>query len=138
MKKGVIIRVNPSAERLFGYESEALTGQKIELLVQKRFSGRHVQHRTDYAQNPHARAMGSEMELYGLRKDGTEFSIKLILSSYANKEGTFVIAFIVDITLRKQTEERLRNYSEDLENRSKAGRLFWKKRSKNSKRPNRS
>jgi len=114
--KGVITRVNPSVEKLFGYRQEELTGQKIEILVPKRLSAKHVGYREKYASNPHARSMGAGMDLYGLKKDGSEFPIELSLSPYNNEEGLFVIAFIIDITLRKEAEQKLKNYSEDLEN----------------------
>lgn len=117
--KGEITRVNPSAERLFGYTKEELIGQKIEILIPQRFSGKHEGHRTQYMERPHARSMGLGMELYGLKKDGSEFPVEISLSPYTNAEGHFVIAFIVDITLRKRAEEKMKHYSEDLEKQVK-------------------
>ena len=112
---GRITRINPSAEKLFGYNSGELTGLKIETLVPSRFSHKHEHHRTSYAHHPHARSMGLGMELFGLKKDGSEFPVEISLSPYSSDEGNFVIAFIVDVRLRKETEMKLRNYSEDLE-----------------------
>lgn len=117
--KGEIVRINPSAERLFGYESRELLGQKIELLVPKKLAGGHAHHRKGFAQNPHARSMGANMELYGLKKDGVEFPVEISLSPYTNSEEQFVIAFVIDITLRKQAEERLKSYSAELEKQVK-------------------
>ncbi|MES2131193.1 MAG: PAS domain-containing sensor histidine kinase [Bacteroidota bacterium] len=113
-EQGEIINVNPSAEKLFRYESGELLGKKIETLIPPRFSA-HMQHREKYNINPHARSMGAGMELYGLRKDGTELPVEISLSPYSNPEGKFVVAFIVDITVRKQSEEKLKNYSFELE-----------------------
>lgn len=113
--KGEIIRLNPSVERLFGYKKDELIGQKIEILIPKRFSA-HTRHREGYNENPHPRSMGAGMDLYGLKKDGTEIPVEISLSPYSSKEGKFVIAFIVDITVRKQAEEKLKSYSADLEN----------------------
>ncbi len=112
--QGEIINANPSAEKLFRYESGELSGKKIEVLIPSRFSA-HTRHREKYNENPHARAMGAGMELYGLRKDGTELPVEISLSPYSTPEGKFVVAFIVDITLRKQSEEKLKNYSFELE-----------------------
>lgn len=116
--KGEIIRINPSAEKLFKYEPGELLGKKIEVLIPKRFSA-HEQHREKYSERPHARSMGAGLELYGLKKDGTEVPVEISLSPYNNPEGKFVVAFIIDITLRKQTEERIKNYSSDLEKQVK-------------------
>jgi PAS domain S-box-containing protein len=118
-QNGEITRSNPSSEKLFGYEENELIGKKIEVLVPKRLSGKHSEHREKYIQNPHARAMGANMELFGLKKDGSEFPVEISLSPYHSSHGTFVIAFIVDITLRKQSEENLKNYSAELERQVK-------------------
>lgn len=117
--KGEIIRTNPSANKLFGYEEGELIGKRIEVLVPKRLSGNHVEHRDKYNHNPHARSMGSNMELFGLKKDGSEFPLEISLSPYSTAKGRFVIAFIVDTTLRKKAEEKLKNYSTELEKQVK-------------------
>ncbi len=117
--KGTITKINPSAEKLFGYNLGELIGKKIEILIPSRLSERHVHHRDRFSHNPHARSMGEGMELYGLKKNGTEFPIEISLSPYANKEGRFVIAFIVDTTVRKNSEEKLKNYSDELEKQVK-------------------
>lgn len=117
--EGRITRINPSAEKLFGYEGGELTGKKIEKLVPSRFNHQHQKNRADYVAHPHARAMGAGMDLFALKKDGSEFPVEISLSPYSSAEGNFVIAFIVDITQRKEAELRLRNYSEDLEKQVK-------------------
>ncbi len=117
-EKGEIIRINPSAEKLFKYDEGELLGKKIEVLIPKRFSA-HQSHREKYNEHPHARSMGAGLELYGLKKDATEVPVEISLSPYSNSEGKFVVAFIIDITLRKQTEERIKNYSSELEKQVK-------------------
>ena len=117
--KGEIIRTNPSAERLFGYEKDQLLEKKIEALIPKRLTDKHIGYREKYVHNPHPRSMGAGMELYGLKKDGSEFPVEISLSPYSTSNGKFVIAFIVDITVRKQAEEKLKNYSADLERQVK-------------------
>lgn len=113
--KGEIVRINPSAEKLFGYEKNELIGKKIEVLIPRRLAVKHVDQREKYEHNPHARAMGAGKELYGLKKDGFEFPVEISLSPYTSKDGKFVIAFIIDITLRKIAEEKLKNDSSELE-----------------------
>jgi PAS domain S-box-containing protein len=113
--KSEIIQVNPSAERLFGYENGELIGQKIEVLIPNRFKEKHVGHRDGFHKNPHARSMGEGMELFGQKKDGDEFPVEISLSPYATPEGKFVVAFVVDNTNRRIAEEKLKNYSTDLE-----------------------
>ena len=114
-EKSEIININPSAEKLFGYEKGELIGQKIEVLIPKRYTEKHVSHRDNFHQNPHARSMGEGMELYGAKKDGSEFPVEISLSPYSNQQGKFVVAFIIDISRRKLAEEKLKNYSVDLE-----------------------
>ena len=114
-EKSEIININPSAEKLFGYEKGELIGQKIEVLIPKRYTEKHVSHRDNFHQNPHARSMGEGMELYGAKKDGSEFPVEISLSPYSNQQGKFVVAFIIDISTRKLAEEKLKNYSVDLE-----------------------
>ncbi|MCE3280710.1 MAG: sensor histidine kinase [Bacteroidetes bacterium] len=117
--KGEITQINPSAEKLFGYDKDELIGQKIEVLIPNRLKERHLSHREKYSHNPHARSMGAGMELNGLKKNGQEFPVEISLSPYTNEGEKFVIAFIVDITVRKQAEEKLKNYSHELEKQVK-------------------
>ncbi len=118
-EKAEIIRINPSAEKLFGYEKGELVGKPIETLVPQRVAHKHVAHRDKYHQNPHPRSMGLGVELYGLKKSGAELPVEISLSPYSTQEGKFTIAFIVDITHRKQAEEKLRSYSSELEKQVK-------------------
>jgi PAS domain S-box-containing protein len=113
--EGVIIRANPSAEKLFGYDHEELMGQKVEVLVPGRFADKHQQHRNKYNDNPHSRSMGVGIDLFGRKKNGTEFPLEISLSPYSSERGRFVIAFIIDISRRKNAEEKLKNYSAELE-----------------------
>lgn len=113
--QGDIIEINPSAAKMFGYEKDELKGSKIEQLIPKKYRERHVSHRSNFTKNPHSRPMGTGFDLYGCRKDGSEFPVEVSLSPYSTTEGRFILGFIIDITERKNAEERLRNYSSDLE-----------------------
>jgi PAS domain S-box-containing protein len=115
---GQIVSINPSAERLFGYDRGELVGQRIEVLVPGRF-GKHSQHRDKYNENPHPRSMGLGVELFGLKKDKTEFPVEISLSPYKSNESKFTIGFIIDITHRKAAEEKMKHYSQELEQQVK-------------------
>lgn len=114
-ESGQVIMSNPSSERLFGYEKDGLNGKKVELLIPERFAKPHVDHRTKYNKNPHARNMGMGMDLYARRQDGSEFPVEVSLSPFVTDEGRFVIAFIVDNTFRKKNEETLKQQKLELE-----------------------
>lgn len=117
--QGIIVKINPSAERLFRYEKDELAGKKIEDLIPRRYASMHEKHRGQYHTHPHPRAMGAGMDLFGLRKDGTEFPVEISLSPYKGAAGNYVIAFIIDITARKEAENHLKNYSIELEQQVK-------------------
>ena len=114
-EKSEIILSNPSLNKLFGYESNELIGQKIEVLVPKRYAINHISQRDEFQKNPHSRAMGAGVNLFGLNKSGKEFPVEISLSTYVVDDKRFVVAFILNISLRKAAEEKLKNYSADLE-----------------------
>lgn len=114
-KSGKIIKANPSSEKLFGYELGELVGKKIEDLVPRKHQHNHVQHREKYNHNPHSRAMGKNMDLFAKRKDETEFPVEISLSYYTQNNNTYVIAFIIDNTERKQYSENILKLNSELE-----------------------
>src|SRR5690348_8700918 len=75
-EQGFIIKANPAAEKLLGYEKNELLKLKVEDLVPQRFAGRHGGNREQYNKSPHARKMGSGLDLYAKRKDGSEFPVE--------------------------------------------------------------
>jgi PAS domain S-box-containing protein len=113
-REGMIELVNAQAERIFGYAREDMIGKPVELLVPERLRGKHIGHRKNYFSSPKVRPMGAGLELWGQRKDGTEFPIEISLSPMESPTGAYATAAIRDITDRKATEQELARYAENL------------------------
>lgn len=113
---GNIIMVNQFALRQFGYADGELTDERIEILIPSRYRGKHEHHRDNYhGSKAHSRPMGVGMDLYAVKKDGTEFPVEVSLSPYMTEEGQFAIAFISDISIRKKSELALLQLNAELE-----------------------
>jgi PAS domain S-box-containing protein len=116
---GRILLVNGQTERLFGYLREELLGQPVELLVPERYRQRHPMHRQQYASDPHVRPMGAGLDLFGRRKDGTEFPVEISLSPLETEDGVLFTSAIRDITDRRRLEENVRQQNRELEEQNR-------------------
>lgn len=110
---GLIEMVNAQAEMLFGYRREELLGQAVEILVPERFRSHHPEQRQSFFRDPQSRAMGAGRDLFGVKKDGTEFPVEIGLNPIETDDGTLVLSAIVDISERRAAEAALRKGAED-------------------------
>ena len=102
---GCIIQLNAQIEKMFGYSREELLGRPVEVLVPVRFRQGHVGLRNKFAAIPQMRLLGTNLDLFGARKDGSEFAVEVRLNSMATTMGDVVVETIVDITERKRAAE---------------------------------
>jgi PAS domain S-box-containing protein len=114
-EKGNIILANPHAQLLFGYNENELVGNRIEMLLPEAIRNKHVDHVKGFHQKPSNRSMGAGRDLYAKRKDGSVFPVEISLSYYHSGKEAFVIAFIIDITIRKENEKVLNQKTLELE-----------------------
>lgn len=116
---GVVTFVNRQIEKLFGYSRGEMIGRSIEILIPERFRAAHPAMRTAFTRSPVTRPMGGGRDLYGLRKDGTEFPVEIGLNPFRSRERTLVVGCVIDITERKRHEEHIRFIMNELSHRSK-------------------
>jgi PAS domain S-box-containing protein len=122
-QEGIVVQINSQTETLFGYTRAELIGQRIEVLVPERHRHRHHQHRDGFAQQPRTRRMGAGLDLYGRRRDGSEFPVEISLSPVTTGDGILVLSAVRDVSDRKRTEEQLRRAHEELDRRK--NRQIW-------------
>jgi PAS domain S-box-containing protein len=106
-RTGRIVLANPKAEEMFGYARHELLGSPVEMLLPEGKRHSHSRQREDYFDHPRTRPMGIGMDLSGRRKDGREFPVEVSLSYVETDDGTFAIAFVNDISQRKELEAQL-------------------------------
>lgn len=121
--EGRIAKANAQAFRMFGYERSDLIGEPVEVLVPRRLAHGHVDYRSGYLSSPRTRPMGAGLELFGKRKNGTEFPVDIMLSPLETREGRLVLGVVRDVTERRRMEsEALRvreTYLKELHHRVK-------------------
>ncbi len=103
--EGRIVMINARSEKMFGYGNEEVAGKGLEILIPERFRSKHHKHVADFFLHPRAHPMGSDFEIYALKKNGEEFPVDVNLSPLNTDEGLLITAAVRDITKRKQAEE---------------------------------
>jgi PAS domain S-box-containing protein len=103
-QRGAIVDANQCAEQQFGYTRNEMKGNTIEMLLPDRYRSKHQHYRKEFHQAPSPRTMGAGRDLHAKKKDGTEFPVEISLSHFNSSGETFVIAYVVDISVRKQNE----------------------------------
>jgi PAS domain S-box-containing protein len=112
---GQIVYVNRRTQEMFGYGEDELVGRQLDRLLPGEFAQAHSEHISDFFAQPRVRPMGRGLDLVAVRKDGTEFPVEISLSALETKVGALAMAFVTDITLRKQAELELKQRNEDLD-----------------------
>src|SRR5271166_5362427 len=125
---GIVLQVNAQIEELFGYTRDELIGQPVEVLVPDRQRPQHQHHRKHFTEQPKIRRMGAGLDLYGRRRDGSEFPVEISLSPVPTSNGLLVLSAIRDISDRKRIEEELRRVHKELEERK--DRQLWQYQSR--------
>jgi len=114
-RNGRVVLANAAAEEMFGYGRQELIGQPVGKLLPERFAAKHEANMAEWFLHPVSRPMGGEVEFACLHKDGSEFPTEISLSSIESRDGTLGVAFISDITVRKNTAATLEAYRQQLQ-----------------------
>ena len=112
--QGVILKANPRATELFGYTQAEFIKRRVEDLIPERFRAAHPKHRENYGAHPRTRPMGSALNLFALRKDGSEFPVDIMLRPMETPAGLLVLAFLRDMTEQRAAQDALRRADQQL------------------------
>ena len=123
-ESGQMVLVNGQALRMFGYEREDMIGRTVDSLLPEAQRKAHVGHRSSYLGAPSLRPMGQDLDLVGLRKDGSEFPVEISLSPIKTDSGRYISSVIRDVTVRHQLEKEIKAAQEDAVRANKANSAF--------------
>ncbi len=114
-----IIESNAAAENMFGYEHKELQGQPLDVLIPPRYKSAHPKHFKGFLHNSEQRQMGHGRDLYGIKKDGTQFPVEAGLNPFEMDGKTYVMSLIIDISVRKETQRQIHELNNELEGKIK-------------------
>ncbi|MFD0836976.1 ATP-binding protein [Mariniflexile aquimaris] len=115
--KQIIVLTNASAEKMFGYTKEELEGKELNILIPQKYHAGHGTHFEGFVKHQESRQMGRGRDLYGARKDGSVFPVEAGLNPLNINGQSYIMALVIDITIRKQQEEQLKILNTELENK---------------------
>lgn len=115
--KQIIVLTNASAEKMFGYTKEELEGEELNVLIPQKYHAGHGAHFEGFVKHQESRQMGRGRDLYGARKDGSVFPVEAGLNPLNINGQSYIMALVIDITIRKQQEEQLKILNTELENK---------------------
>jgi PAS domain S-box-containing protein len=115
--QGKIVLGNSPFEHMFGYDKGELLGAPVERLMPERYRDHHASYRSLYFADPQTKAMGGGRDLWGLRKDGSEFPVEIVLKPVHMEDGLHVLASVIDISGRRAAEQQMRELNATLERR---------------------
>ena len=118
-QNGNILSWNKAAERIFGYTSKEVEGKSLTIIIPERFRKDHERGISRVVRTGKHKVIGHTVELYGLRKDGSEFPIELSLSAWKTESGQYFCGIIRDISQRKAAELALLKSEENLKEKTK-------------------
>lgn len=113
--EGTIVLTNSRVEEMFGYEARELQGQHIDLLVEKNVRSKHTEHMAGFFAEPRIRPMGVGVDINGVHKDGSLIPLEIGLSFLELQGEKYGLAFVSNISLRKEVEQLLHVSNQQLE-----------------------
>lgn len=125
-REGRIVQVNKQAERLFGFTCQEFIQMDHDLLVPERYTSKHIVDSAGYMSDPHIRHMGTGLELYGRKKDGSEFPVDIALGPLQMEDGMVVLAVVRDFTERQRMDEELEGIENILRRLLRNEQRSWK------------
>jgi len=114
-REGNIVKSNVFANKIFGYEANELNGLMVEVLIPKPLKEKHIEDRRQFNKNPTSRAMGENLNLWAVKKNGEKIAVEISLSHYEEDGQLQIVTFINEITERRMAEERLQKLAKELE-----------------------
>ncbi|GAA4275437.1 PAS domain-containing sensor histidine kinase [Aquimarina mytili] len=116
-KDQIVVATNGSANEIFGYDEEELLGKPLNTLIPQKYHHSHSGHFENFVKHSEKRHMGRGRDLYGVRKDGTEFPLEAGLNPFTIYDNNYVMALVIDITERKEHEKKIQELNAVLEHK---------------------